>query len=66
MDMLGQSLMHLGIRCKMGNIMANCLFDADDICLLSPSLFGLQRMLDVANHYASDHNITFNARKKCV
>jgi len=63
MDMLGQNLMHLGIGCKMGNIMANCLFYADDICLLSPSLFGLQRMLDVANHYASEHNITFNARK---
>jgi len=43
--------------------MANGLFYADDICLLSPSVFGLLSMLEVTNHYASEHNITFNAIK---
>jgi len=62
-DQLGCNLIYLGLDCKRGCTMANCFFYADDICLLSPSVFGLQAVLDATENYADDHNISFNVSK---
>ena len=32
---------------------------ADDNCLMSPTLDGLQEMLDTCEEYANEHNLTF-------
>ena len=36
---------------------------ADDITLLSPSLHGLNRMLEICAKFADHFNITFNSKK---
>jgi Reverse transcriptase (RNA-dependent DNA polymerase) len=36
---------------------------ADDIILLSPSVIGLQCMLDICFEYGAKQNITFNSKK---
>ena len=36
---------------------------ADDITLISPSLYGLNRMLDICNKLAIDNFIIFNSKK---
>ena len=36
---------------------------ADDITLISPSLYGLNRMLDICNKFAIDNFIIFNSNK---
>ena len=38
---------------------------ADDLLILSPSLNGLQCLLDVCTDYGSKYYITFNAKKTC-
>jgi len=62
-DELEKSLVHAGPGCKIGGTMANCFFYADDICLLSPSVFALQELLLTASGYALEHNISFNVEK---
>ena len=40
---------------------------ADDIVLLSPSIIGLRRLLNICEKYADDFDITFNSNKcKCI
>ncbi len=45
-------------QCKF-SIMAYC----DDIIMLSPSVSGLQKLLDICENYGSDWNIKFNPLK---
>ena len=37
---------------------------ADDLLLLCPSRSGLQEMVDIAHHYATDHKIQFSTNIK--
>jgi len=37
--------------------------DADDLCLLAPSIYALQNMINICNQYVNHHNITFIASK---
>ena len=46
--------------CYIGNYFAGVFGYADDLLLLCPSRSGLQRMLDTAYKYASDHRISFS------
>ena len=39
------------------------IFFADDITLFSPSLTGLQELVDVCYDYALSHDIVFNCNK---
>ena len=39
------------------------LRDRDDICLLCPSLTGLQSLVNTCSSYANSHNIVFNTKK---
>jgi retron-type reverse transcriptase len=49
--------------CHVGNCFVGCIMYADDLLLLSPSLVGMQRMLDVCWAYGVAHNIIFNHNK---
>ena len=47
----------------MGNMALNNLLFADDICVFSPSMSGLQCLLNICGDYAAEHEITFNCNK---
>ena len=49
--------------CFLGNSRLNHIIYADDLCCFSPSLDGLQDLLNVCSNYAVEHNITFNCSK---
>ena len=52
-----------GKGCHISKIFAAALFYADDICVLSPSLHGLQEMLNICSSYCAEWDICLNAKK---
>jgi len=57
---------HLGsakVGCTVGNMVVNHLMFADDICAFSPSISGLQRLLDICGDYAAEHEIALHCNK---
>ena len=52
-----------GVGCHIVNMFFGCLLYADDIVLLSPSVSGLQSMLDNCNKTAQDLSLQFNIHK---
>ena len=55
------------VGCFAGNKILNHILYADDIVLLSPSIIGLRRLLNICEKYADDFDITFNSNKcKCI
>ena len=64
---LSKSLNELRMGCFIDFTCVNHLFYADDICLLAPSAFGLQKLLDVCTNFGTSHDIMFHPIKsKCV
>ena len=63
MDDLSQKLNKLKVGCMINDSCLNLILFADDLCCFSPSLIGLQNLVDVCNAYASSHDIVFNYRK---
>ena len=61
-DLIGK-LQSLGVGCYIRNIFAAALFYADDMAVLSPSLKGLQKLLDVCSEYCIQWDIKLNAKK---
>ena len=59
-------LQKCGYGCKIIQIVIACLFFADDIVLLSPSRFGLQRLLDICVSYCKKFCLDFNVKKSKV
>jgi len=51
------------IGCHILNMYYGCLLYADDIVLLSPSVNGLQLMLDICLRTAADLSLQFNCSK---
>jgi len=47
----------------VGNMVVNHPMFADDICVFSPSISGLQCLLNICGDYAAEHEITFNCNK---
>jgi len=47
----------------VGNMVVNHLKFADDICVFSPSISGLQCLLNICGDYAAEHDIIFNCNK---
>jgi len=41
----------------------NIFWNADDICLLAPTIRAVQKMINVCFDYTKEHNITFNPLK---
>ena len=61
-DLLAK-LKSLGIGCYVLNQFAAALFYADDMALLSPTLRGLQRLLDCCSEYCRKWDIGLNPKK---
>ncbi|XP_077989324.1 CST complex subunit CTC1-like [Glandiceps talaboti] len=62
-----RSLSRARVGCEVGGIAINNLSYADDMCLISPSIKGLRKLIHLCEQYADDHDIIYNARKsKCV
>ena len=62
-DDLLRQLKQSGDGARIGNKYVGALAYADDIMLLSSSILGLQRMLNVCGEYAEDHSLLFNEKK---
>jgi len=62
-DDLIHNLENSGFGCYIGLHFLGCFMYADDIILLSPSVCGLQCMLDKCVQYGVEHNILFNVKK---
>ena len=60
MDDLSSSLKYLNIG---GGRHLNYLFYADDVCLISLSTAGMQKLLNVCQDYAQSHDLLFNSNK---
>jgi hypothetical protein len=56
-------LQNCGAGCHLGSSFVGCIMYADDILLLSPSISGLQIMLDVCSRFALRNDILFNRDK---
>jgi hypothetical protein len=62
-DDLIKDLKSNGDGCHVGKCFIGCIMYADDLLLLSPSINGLQRMIDTCSQYGATHNIMFNKSK---
>ena len=49
--------------CRVGSVFFGCFIYADDIIILSPTLCGLQEMLNVCSRYSLSHDIVLNTKK---
>ena len=52
-----------GIGCHISSVFAAAIFYADDMCVLSPSLHGLQKLLNICSSYCVEWDICLNAKK---
>ena len=60
MDNLFDRLKNSGSGCVVSNYYAGCFGYADDLIFLCPSRSGLQEMLEIAQNYVNEHNISFS------
>ena len=51
------------VGCTVGNMVLNHLMFDDDICVFSPSICGLQCLLNICGDYAAEREITFDCNK---
>jgi len=64
LDELSIQLGSARVGCTVGNMVVNHLKFADDICVFSPSISGLQCLLNICGDYAAEHEIIFNCNKR--
>ena len=62
-DDLTSNLNTIKSGCYVGNYCLNHIMFADDICLFSPSLVGLQDLLNACYNYVQSHKMLFNCNK---
>ena len=66
-DCISKRLNVTKIGCVLGNSIVNHIFYADDLVLISPSLKGLQKLMNICYDYGTNIDILFNETKtKCV
>ena len=63
MDVLSVLLNSSNIGGQIGYTFLNHLCYADDLCLISLSSAGMQKLLNLCSKYAVDHSLTYNAKK---
>ena len=56
MDGLGELLDNADVGCRIGRHYGNNFWYADDLCLLAPSRYALQKLIDIASNYVDKHN----------
>ena len=62
-DDLVTILSDAGIGCHVKNLFLSILLYADDMCLLAPSLKGLQRLLQLTEKYCVEWDVMLNSKK---
>ena len=62
-DNLFSKLKQLGLGCHVGLTYAGAFGYADDIALVSPSIYGFKKMISICESYAQDYHVTFNPAK---
>ena len=62
-DELLKRIERTGIGCHIGHHFYGGLGYADDVVLLSPTVRGLQLLINTCEKFATEHNVTFNSRK---
>ena len=63
MDELIGRLEKSGVGCKMGIKFFGSFGYADDLKIISPSIRGLQKMLNICEIFGDEYDVTFNAKK---
>ena len=63
MDQLSIKLNRSGIGGNIGGHLINHLCYGDDLCLISLSSAGMQKLLDMCSSYAIEHLLTYNGSK---
>ena len=63
MDDLSRKLNSVQSGCFVGSSLLNHLMFPDDLCVFSPSVKGLQKLVNVCKEYAVNNCITFNNDK---
>ena len=53
-------LRKLGVGCHIGGVFFGAALYADDLVLIAPSRNALQRMLELCENYAEEHNLIFS------
>ena len=48
---------------RIADIYCGCVAYADDLTLVSPTVDGMQRMMDICGAFVSQNNLLFNAKK---
>ena len=62
-DGLSNILNNFLIGSSLGGKRINHMLYADDICIVSLSSAGLQKLLSICDEYCDSHSITFNVKK---
>ena len=62
-DVLLESLQKSGYGCRIGDQYVGCISYADDIIILTASLFSLDKMIKVCEKYAKEFQVKFNGTK---
>ena len=62
-DELIKKLRGIGDGCYVSSCFVGCIMYADDLLLVSPTIAGLQRMLNVCSDFGASCNIMFNPAK---
>ena len=52
-----------GYGCWIGDYFYGAISYADDLCILSPTIAGLQEMLNVCTNYGKEYDVMFNPKK---
>ena len=60
---LSKDLNRVLAGCYIGSTLVNHIIYADDICCFSPSVAGLQNLLDVCDSFSYKNGIVFNSNK---
>ena len=63
MDQLSVKLNASKNREDIGDVLANHLCYADDICLISLSSAGMQQLLNICDIYAKEYDLLYNGSK---
>ena len=63
MDQLSIKLNRSGIGGNIGGHLISHLCYADDLCLISLSSAGMQKLLDICSSYAIEHLLIYNRSK---